>query len=469
LSYDFDEIDRIVNARSLAVVGASNSPTKFGYMFTRSQVTMGFDGPLYLVNPKEDEIMGRRSYPDIRSLPQAPDLVYLTIPAHRSMEVLKDCAEVGVKAVIITASGFREIGERGKALEAEALEISRAGGFRIIGPNCFGIYNPRNGLTLLPGHDFSTRTGDVAFISQSGGYSAHVARQAKSLGIDFSAVISYGNAADLDESDFLRYFTDDPETAIITAYVEGARDGARFAEALKAAASAKPVVIWKVGKEESSRRAVISHTGSLAGSPALWDALIKQSDAIEASGVDELLDIVLALKYIGRGKAKRLLISGGGGGLGAYGADLAEREGLEVPDLDPATLSRMQDVLDRAGAVAGNPLDIGAPLIPVPFLEGALREAALNPTTEVLVFDLAVNFGYDVAGDFGIERAVEILCDARKVSGRPVVAVLYSRSFDPDDMRFETMIRRMRKRLNAGGVLVFPTMARAVRALGRLS
>src|SRR5450759_3982482 len=148
VDYDFQQIDAILNARSLAVVGASNSPTKFGYMFTRSQVTMGFDGPLYLVNSNEDEIMGRPAYPDIRSLPQAPDLVYLTIPTHRSMEVLKDCADVGVKAVIITASGFREIGERGKELEAEALEISRAGGFRIIGPTCFGIYKPRTGLTL---------------------------------------------------------------------------------------------------------------------------------------------------------------------------------------------------------------------------------------------------------------------------------------------------------------------------------
>jgi acyl-CoA synthetase (NDP forming) len=251
--------------------------------------------------------------------------------------------------------------------------------------------------------------------------------------------------------------------------VEGAKDGARFAEALQAAAAAKPVVIWKVGKEESSRRAVMSHTGSLAGSPALWDALIKQAGALDASGVDELLDIVLALKCVGKGRGKRLLISGGGGGLGVYGADLAEREGLQVPPLDPATLSRMQDILDRAGAVAGNPLDIGAPLIPVPFMEGALREAAMNPTTDVLVFDLAVNFGHDVAGDFGIERAVELLCDARELSGKPVAAVLYSRSFDLDDMRFETMIRRMRRRLNAAGVVVFPSMDRAVKALGRVS
>jgi acyl-CoA synthetase (NDP forming) len=468
MTYSFEQIDAILNAKSMAVVGASNSPTKFGYMFTRSQVTMGFNGPIYLVNANEDEIMGRPAYPDLLSLPEAPEIVYLTIPAHRSIEVLHDCARMGVKAVIIMASGFREAGEKGKELEEEAMRIARDGGFRMIGPNCFGIYNPRNGLTLLPGHDFSSSVGDVAFISQSGGYSAHVARQGKSVGVDFSAVVSYGNAADLDESDFMRYFTEDKVTGIITAYLEGARNE-DFATILREAARAKPVVIWKVGKGEASRRAVISHTGSLAGPPALWDALLKQSGAIEASGVDELLDVVLALKLIGRSSGKRLLICGGGGGLGTYGADLAERRGLSVPALEQGTLARMQDTLDSAGAVAGNPMDIGAPLIPAPFLDAALREAAANPSTDLMVVDLAVNFGYDIAGDFGLESAVEILIDVRKKSAKPLAAVLYSRSFDLDDMRFETMIRRMRKRLQGAGVAVFPTMERAISAIAAIN
>jgi acyl-CoA synthetase (NDP forming) len=469
MTYDFEQIDSIINARSVAVVGASNSPTKFGYLVTRSQVTMGFDGPLYLVNQNEDEIMGRPAYPDLASLPAAPDLVCLAIPAHRSMVVLSDCAKIGVKAVIMMAAGFREAGEGGKALEEEALRIAREGGFRMIGPNCFGIYNPRNGLTLLPGHDFSSNVGDVAFLSQSGGYSAHVARQGKSLGIDFSAVVSYGNAADLDETDFLRYFAQDSSTAVIAAYLEGARRPEEFARALREAASVKPVIIWKVGKSESSRRAVVSHTGSLAGSPALWDALIAQSGAIQASGVDELLDIVLALELLGRTPGRKLLICGGGGGLGTSAADLAEELGLEVPALDGAVFAKMRDALDRAGAVVGNPLDIGAPLIPAPFLEAAVSQAAANPTTEVLVFDLAVNFGYDIAGDFGLERALEVLTDVREQSGKPTVAVLYSRSFDPDDMRFETILRRMRKRLHSAGVAVFPTMDRALKAIAAVN
>ncbi len=469
MNYDYQEIDSIINAGSVAVVGASNRPTKFGYMFTRSQIAMGFDGPLYLVNRNEDEIMGRRAYPDLESLPEPPELVYLTIPASKSLDVLRECARIGVKAVIMMASGFREAGRRGVGLEEEALSIAREGGFRIVGPNCFGIYNPRNRLTLLPGHDFSTRPGDVAFISQSGGYSAHVARQGKSMGIDFSAVVSYGNAADLNETDLIRYFSEDSRTRIITAYLEGVSGGPLFIEVLREAAAAKPVIIWKVGRSESSRRAVLSHTGSLAGSPELWEGLVRQCGAIEACGVDELLDVVSALKSIGRHPGRRVLICGGGGGLGTYGADLAESHGLVLPDLEASTEARLREMLDRAGAVVGNPLDIGAPLIPAPFLETAVRQAAANATTDILLFDLAVNFGHDVSGDFGLDRAHDILVDARKQSRKPVAVVLYTRSFDPDDMRFETISRRMRARLADAGIPVFPTMERAIKAIAAIN
>lgn len=469
MGYDFQQMDSIINAGSMAIVGASNSPTKFGYMFTRSQLKMGFDGPVYLVNSYEDEIMGRTAYPDVTSLPSVPDLVYLTIPAHKSLGVLEDCARAGVKAVVVLASGFREAGPDGALLEARALEIARGAGLRIIGPNCFGIYNPRNRLTLLPGHDFSGVPGDVGFLAQSGGYSAHVARQGKSLGIDFSSVVSFGNAADVNECDLLSYYAEDPATRIVTGYIEGISDGPSFARVLKRAAAVKPVVLWKVGRSDSSRRAVLSHTGSLAGSSEVWEGLARQAGVIDVRGVDELLDVVIALKHLGRFPGGRLLVAGGGGGLGTYCADLAEENGLEVPPLEAAGLARLRAVLDHAGAVAGNPLDIGAPLIPAPFLKDALMEAARNPTTDVLLFDLAVNFGYDIAGDFGIEHVTDILSLVRKETGAPVAAVLYSRSFDADDMRFEVMTRRMRKKLGVAEVAVFPTMERAVRAIALIN
>jgi len=469
LRFDFNQIDNIINARSIAIVGASNNPGKFGYLFAASQLSMGFTGQVYLVNPREKEIMGREAFPDLPSLPQPPDLVYVTVPARLSMGVLSDCVASGVKGVVLMASGFREMGESGLELEHKALDLAAEGGFRIIGPNCFGIYNPRNHLTLLPGYDFSTVPGDVAFISQSGGFSAHVARLGGSLGIRFSAVISYGNAADLDETDLLRYFTLDDRTGIITGYLEGVRNGNEFVEALKGAAASKPVVLWKVGKGKSAGRAVTSHTGSLAGSSEIWESLMRQCGVIEASGVEELCDVVLALKSMGRNPGRRLLISGGGGGLGTYGTDLAEEAGLEVPPLAGETLSRMEEALGRAGAVAGNPMDIGAPLIPLPTFESAVRSAAINPTTDILVFDLAVNFAHGLAGEEGLDAAADVLIESGRRSGKPVAVALYSRSCDPGDLTFEEILRRLRATLLDAGVAVFPSMKRAIRAISLIN
>ena len=297
----------------------------------------------------------------------------------------------------------------------------------------------------------------------------HLAREGQSLGIGFSAVISYGNAADLNEADFLRYFARDPQTSIIAGYLEGAGDGRDFADALADAAAAKPVVLWKVGKHDSSRRAVISHTGSLAGASEIWEALLRQAGAIEVSGIDEMIDVLIALKKLGPNPGKRLLISGGGGGIGTYGADLAEAEGLEVPALAAESLAKMQSVLGRTGAVAGNPLDIGMPLIPLPEFEGSMREAALNSTTDVLIFDLAVNFALPIVTGEGLEKACDILIQVRRESGKPVAVVLYSRACDPGDLTFEGIMRSMRQTLLDAGVAVFPSMPRAIRAIAKIN
>ncbi|MEW6441935.1 MAG: CoA-binding protein [bacterium] len=462
---DYAQIDSILNARSMAVVGASGKPGKFGSVFVLTQLAMGFDGSLYLVNPGEKEIFGRPAFPDLSSLPEVPDLVYLTIPAHLCMDVLEDCGRLGVKGVIVVAAGFRELGAEGEALEGEALRIAREGGFRIIGPNCFGIYNARNGLTLLPGHDLSRTPGDTAFLSQSGGFSVHVARMGNSLGIHFSAVVSYGNGADLNETDFLRYFARDPRTSYIAAYLEGVRNARPFLAALREAAGRKPVILWKVGGSAVSRQAVRSHTGSLAGSAEIWKGAMAQAGAIPASGVDEVLDVLIALRHLGRRPGRRLLLAGGGGGLGTYGADLAEGEGLEVPPLDPGSAAALKEILKRAGAVVANPLDIGTPLIPLPLFGPSMKEAAGNRSTDILVFDLALNFGRNMIGEERLGAAADALALARKDSGKPVAVVLYSRSCDTEDMATEQSLRCFRSRLLGEGIAVFPSMPRAMRAI----
>ncbi len=465
MGFDFSQIDRIVNARSLAIVGASNDPMKFGGMLAAAQLAIGFDGPLFLVNPNEAEILGKAAYPNLQSLPQTPDLVYIGLPAAHSRQALEECAEVGVKGVVMVASGFREVGEEGEALERDALRLAREGGFRIIGPNCFGLYNPRNRITLLPGPDFSTTLGEVAFLSQSGGLAAHIGRLGRSLGIDFSAIVSYGNGVDVDETDLLRYFAHDPATRVIASYLEGVRDGRAFLESLQEAASHKPVVLWKVGKAETAQRAVMGHTGSLAGAAEIWEAALNQYGVIPASGIDEVFDVLLALRHIGRNPGKRILVVSGGGGLCAYGADLAGEEDLEMPPLEGETDRRLREILDSAGGAVSNPLDIGTPLVPLPVFEAVIRETANHPSTDVLIFELPINFCLRFVGEEVLDLFIDVLIRARKESGKPVLIVLYSRACDRDDLEPERILRKVRQELLKNGVAVFPSMRRAIRAI----
>jgi acyl-CoA synthetase (NDP forming) len=210
---------------------------------------------------------------------------------------------------------------------------------------------------------------------------------------------------------------------------------------------------------------VVSHTGALAGSAAIWEGALRQSGAIEVSGVDEICDVLLALKTVGRRPGTRLMLSGGGGGLGTYAADLAEEAGLEVPPLSGECLSNLQEILYAPGAAVGNPLDIGAPLIYLPVFEAAMREAAANPSADVLVFDIAVNFAFGLGGEDGLNAAMDILISIRRETEKAVVVVLYSRAQGEGDIYFEELRLRLQKRLLEGGVLAYPSMPRAIRAL----
>lgn len=462
---EFEEIHRILNARSLAIVGASNSPEKFGYQIMQSNLTMGFKGPIYPVNRNASQVLGFKSYPSVADLPESPDVVYLTIPAHRSMDILKDCASRGTKCVVIIASGFREIGEERKRMEEEALKIAREGGFRIIGPNCFGIYNPRNCITMLPGHDLSKEFGDVAFISQSGGFAVQVARLGNSLGINFSAALSYGNAADIGECDLLRYFSDDPDTNIIGCYIEGTQNGTEFKRVIEETAAKKPLIVWKAGDTEVSRRAVLSHTGSLAGESRIWDCFLRSKGAMRASGVEEMVDAFVALKHIGRNPGRRLLIAGGGGGLGTYGADKAIERGLEIPPLSNKTLEAMRKLLGYPGAVASNPLDIGTPITSPPLFRQIVSQAVSNDTTDVFLFDLAFNLAYPIAGEDVLSELARIFSEARQESGKPIAVSLYSRACGESDIEIEKSLRKVRSQLLEGGIAVFGSTESAIRAI----
>ncbi len=460
-------VREILDAKSLALVGASAKPFKFGSLFLASLVVMGYKGRIYPIHSGDAEIMGLPAYPGLSALPEAPELVYFTVPAYQCMDVLRECVGLGIKAVVIMAAGFREIGPEGEELEREALRLAREGGFRILGPNCFGIYNPVTALTLLPGRDFSHTPGPLAFISQSGGYAAQFGRMAMGLGMDFSAIVSYGNGADLSEAELLRHFLDDEGTRIICGYIEGTRDGRALFELLREARGKKPMVLWKVGRGEVARRAVASHTGSLAGSAAIWDDLFRQCGVIPAEGLEDIAAIAQCFYRLEGRPAQRVLVLGGGGAICAQAADLAERYGLELPPLSGETEALLRQVLPAVGSVIANPLDIGTPLTPPEVFRLVTEAVASEVGTDILLFDLALNFGVQLFGEEGARASLMMLADAARAAGKPCAFNLYNRA--PDDPVMASFCARVKKELALAGALVFDDLTTACRALAAYS
>jgi len=317
----------------------------------------GYDGKIYPVNPRAKEISGLTAYPTVRDIPGEVDYAIFNIPARLAPRVMQDCAVKHVKVAHIYTAGFSETGkEEGKALQEQVVSEARAGGVRVIGPNCMGIYYPAAGLTFNPA--FSREPGNVAFISQTGAGATRFVSLANSRGIHFSKVVSYGNAVDLDISDFLEYLIDDAETEIVTCYIEGVRDGRRFIEMVRKCMAVKPVIIMKAGLTESGAGAAASHTSSLAGSKTTWDAFFRQTGAIRVDTLEEIADLVPALQYLKTPNGRRVGIVGRGGGIGVIATDTCDNAGLKVPSFHPETRNRLEEVIPEAGAGARNPVDV---------------------------------------------------------------------------------------------------------------
>jgi len=256
--------------QSVAVVGVSQDTWKPGSTMLRALLRFGFSGRLYPISARGGDLMGLEVYPSVESLPETVDLAFLFVPAQALPSVVRECREKGVKAIVAFTGGFAETGtEAGKALEAE-LRSEFDGSFRMVGPNCLGVYSPAGSVTQHPGEGYPRESGDVAFIAQSGGLSEDFARAAPNFGFFSSKVISFGNALDVNEADLLEYMGADPETKVIGMYVEGARDGRRFANVLRRVAARNRLWVWKGGITSEGAAAASSHTGALAGNRAVW-------------------------------------------------------------------------------------------------------------------------------------------------------------------------------------------------------
>ena len=342
---------------SLALVGITTTePQHWTRTFLDGLIEFEFDRPFYLVNPKDGEIKGHKVYTRLKEVPGSIDHVIGLVNARLAVNLVEECAEKGVRAIHFCTAGFSETGEEWRIkLESELAEVARRKGIRIIGPNCMGIYCPQSRLSFSAA--FPKESGTVGVISQSGGNSIYLVRQAALRGVRFSKVISYGNACDINESDLLEYLADDAETKIIALYIEGIKDGKRFRRALEKATKEKTVILLKGGTTEGGARAAAGHTASLAGSRATWDALCKQLGIICVSSVEEMIDVLVTLLFLPLPGGRNALLFGAGGGASVLIADEFESRGLRVPPIPREMVAQISEFTPVAGNILRNPVD----------------------------------------------------------------------------------------------------------------
>jgi len=348
----------LFSPKTVAVIGASNTAGSWGNNAMRGLLASK-ERRIYPVNPNSPEVVGVKAYRSVVDIQDTVELAVIVVAEKLVPVVMRECVTKGVKTAIIITSGFGEMGEEGKKLEAEVAAIAREGGIRFIGPNSMGHADTRSQLSTF-GQFGEMPRGNVAVLAQSGSTCLKIVRSLGDSGIALSKYISTGNEADLTMEDYLEYLADDDDTKIIAAYIEGLRDGRRFFNLAKKITPRKPIVVVKVGGTEESARAVMSHTGALAGADAIYTAAFKQSGVIRVEDDDELCDVVYALLNSPLPRNNRVGILSIGGGPGALAAEACEKEGLAVGKLEPATITKLDGLLSSRWP-RRNPVDMAGP------------------------------------------------------------------------------------------------------------
>ena len=346
----------LFNPRAIAVVGASNSLGKWGFVMPMSIIGGGYEGCLFMVNPNEDEVLGKPSYPSLADIGEELDLVIVTLPARKVEPVLEQAAAKGVKNVLVVASNFSEVGENGAALELELARAANELGITIIGPNTMGICSAPATLFALGAPNFPLR-GSVGFISQSGNLGVQLLSWGKRRGVGFSRFVGSGNEANTEVTDYLAFLGSDPETSTIALYLEGLEDGRRFLEVATGIARRKPIVVLKGGKGDQGSRAVRSHSGALAGSLELFSGMFEQAGITVADTSEEFIDLVTAFSSLPLPRGGRVAVLTMGGGWGVVAADACDREGLTLATLPPELIEEMDSYLPTYWS-RGNPVDL---------------------------------------------------------------------------------------------------------------
>ncbi len=465
----FQELDEILHPRSVAVVGASANTSSWGYSYTHHLLEYGFKGNIYPVNPNYPEILSLKAYPDMRSIPGNIDYVISCVRASEVPPMLIECGEKHVKCVHLYTARFSETGRKDAAeLEQDVLKLARNNNIRLIGPNCMGVYHPKAGLSF--GYNLPKDSGPVGMASQTGGGASGFVHLASLRGVRFSKVISYGNALDFNECDYLEYFIDDPETKVIILYVEGLKDGRRFFETLKRATAVKPVVVIKGGRGKSGARMTSSHTASIAGAFNAWDAAVKQAGAVTAKDFDELIDLAVSFSFMPSLYGNRVGVIGGGGGPSVIAAESCEEAGLDVIPLPQDMREEMRVRGVTVWDWVSNPVDVS-------IIGGSgitdndmLHLMGKHKDFDLLIANLnewvMITLADDARFKMSLKTQPQNYIHIRQKYGKPFLIVVGERGImaeDYDDWHWKA-IAGARSELIKGGMPIYPTVERAARS-----
>jgi acyl-CoA synthetase (NDP forming) len=351
------QLDPIFKPKSVALIGASNNPAKWGGMVLGRALSCAFRGGIYPVNPKEKEIAGVRAYSDVLEIPDPVDLAVFTIPAAEVPATMNRCVEKGIKGAVIISADFAETGEHGRALEKETVRIARDGGLRFVGPNGNGMWTSAVGLNVSPLP--TPAAGGLAVISQSGMFGGAAIHATASKGFGLSKFVAMGNQADLTAADYLQYLARDEDTRVIALYLEGMKDGRRFLEVAREVSRQKPILVLKGGTSAPGARATLSHTASIAGEDSIFDAVCRQAGLIRVSQLEHLFLMAEALLNQPIPRGERIAVVGNGG-QGVATVDNLAALGLETPELDPLDKLELKKILPPHAPIPRNPVDFAA-------------------------------------------------------------------------------------------------------------
>lgn len=367
------------NPRGVAVIGARRSPG-FGYFLPLALRRQGWGDRVFLVNPAGGEVHGMPLRRSLREVEGEVDLAVLIVPAQRVPEAMREAGERGIRNVVIESAGFAETGDGGRALQEKVKEVAAHYGIRVMGPNCLGVINTANRFSTMEVVEEALVPGPLAVVAQSGVFGSILLDALHRMGLFVSKAVTLGNRVDINECDVLEYLLGDEATEVVMMYLEGTADGRRLRRVLEEFRGVKPVLVLKSGRTPAGKEAALSHTGSMAGEDALYDALFAQTGALRFSTLEDMLRAAEAFVSQPSPRGGRLAIVTTSGSLGAMAADAAVAEGLEVPPLSPSTVEEM-----RRGAPGWmnvrNPLDVG----PSGLLPKGLRAVMEDPAVDMVL------------------------------------------------------------------------------------